>query len=41
MTDSGFRPSLKERILGAYSGGAVLDFHQLPNYNACVLLKAF
>jgi hypothetical protein len=29
-----------ERILGAYSGGAVLDFHQLPNYSARVLLKA-
>ena len=30
-----------ERILGAYSGGAVPDFHRLPNYNACVLLKQF
>jgi hypothetical protein len=29
-----------ERSLGAYSGGAVLDFHQLPNIIACMLLKA-
>jgi hypothetical protein len=28
-----------ERFLGAYSGGAVLDFHQLPKKNACVQLK--
>jgi hypothetical protein len=33
LPDSG----ILERFLGAYSGGAVLDFHQLPKKYACVL----
>jgi hypothetical protein len=28
-----------EQFLGAYSGGAVPDFHRLPKNNACVQLK--